>query len=348
VRLGLIRLLLALSVLIEHSSPVCGISLAGGELAVQAFYVISGFYMAMILQDRYAGRLGRFYRNRFLRLFPMYWTILGLTLGLSAALWLASHGTRAGLLGAWLDNGHALGWGPKLLLGISIPFLFLQDVVVFLSAQVVSGALCPVADFHNAAIPLHQFLPIAPSWSLALELSFYLLCPWIARLRLRWIAALAVLSFSLKAWLSHLGLDFDPWSYRFFPTSLGYFLAGMLAWRIGSRDRLPTLPATLRTGLWLGLVAALLLWRAGPEPRSLLFVAALAASLPSVFRLSKDWRWDRWIGDLSFPLYLSHWLTFAVVARAPTPVRLAAALAVAAALQLTVGRLVERRRQRAI
>lgn len=346
-RLGLIRLLLALSVLIEHSSPVCGIALAGGELAVQAFYVISGFYMAMILQDRYAGRTARFYRNRFLRLFPMYWSILGLTLGLSAALWLASHGTRAGLLGAWLDNGSALGWGPRLLLGFSIPFLFLQDAVLFLGAA-PDGVLLFATNFRALDVPLHPFLPIAPSWSLALELSFYLLCPWIARLRIRWILAIAALSFGLKLGMASRGLDFDPWSYRFFPTSLGYFLAGMLAWRIGSRNRLPALPAALRTALWLGLVGTLLLWRSGPEPRSLLFVAALACLLPSVFRLSKDWRWDRRIGDLSFPLYLSHWPTFAVVAHAPAPVRILAALAVAVALQLTVGRLVERRRQRAI
>ncbi|MEN9353137.1 MAG: hypothetical protein RL318_462 [Fibrobacterota bacterium] len=343
--MGLIRFLLALSVLLEHAGPANGFVMVGGELAVQAFYVISGFYMAMILQDRYAGRLRQFYRNRFLRLFPMYWTILGITIGLSALLWLSSGGTRAGLLGAWLTHGGDLGVGPLLLLGFSIPFLFLQDAVLFMAAQVGTGALLPVADFRAAALPLHPFLPIAPSWSLSLELCFYLLCPWIARLRIGWIAGLAALSLGLKGWLALKGLDFDPWSYRFFPTSLGYFLVGMLAWNLGRRFKLdlPKPVPVLAWGLVLGL---LVFWRIGPEPRSLGFVAVLAISLPSLFRLTKDWTWDRWIGDLSFPLYLSHWLVLAIALRAPVSLRIALAILVAIALQLTVGRWVERRRTR--
>ena len=47
--MGLLRLILAISVVIWHSSPIFGISLVGGQAAVQAFYIISGFYMALIL-----------------------------------------------------------------------------------------------------------------------------------------------------------------------------------------------------------------------------------------------------------------------------------------------------------
>ena len=31
-------------------------------------------------------------------------------------------------------------------------------------------------------------------------------------------------------------------------------------------------------------------------------------SLPFVFLLSKNWKKDRYIGELSYPIYISHWL----------------------------------------
>jgi peptidoglycan/LPS O-acetylase OafA/YrhL len=38
-----------------------------------------------------------------------------------------------------------------------------------------------------------------------------------------------------------------------------------------------------------------------------LFLVIFAAMLPAIFDLTKDWRFDRFLADISFPLYLSHW-----------------------------------------
>ena len=52
--MGTIRLLLALAVLIiMHSDPPHGLHMIGGAAAVQGFYVISGFYMALVLNEKY-------------------------------------------------------------------------------------------------------------------------------------------------------------------------------------------------------------------------------------------------------------------------------------------------------
>lgn len=51
--MGIIRLLLAAAVVLGHSSPIFGQTLGGGVLAVNCFFVISGFYMAMVLQKKY-------------------------------------------------------------------------------------------------------------------------------------------------------------------------------------------------------------------------------------------------------------------------------------------------------
>lgn len=51
--MGLIRILLAISVIASHSDALFGFNFVGGGLAVQAFFMISGFYMALILSGKY-------------------------------------------------------------------------------------------------------------------------------------------------------------------------------------------------------------------------------------------------------------------------------------------------------
>ena len=71
--MGVLRCLLALSVLLVHD--VDGwFKLIDGAAAVQCFFLISGFYMALVLNERYAD-LGSFYFNRALRLLPTYWAV---------------------------------------------------------------------------------------------------------------------------------------------------------------------------------------------------------------------------------------------------------------------------------
>ena len=54
--MGLLRLLLAVSVVLVHTSGCFGLRPLGAAEAVQTFYIISGFYMAMILTEKYRGQ----------------------------------------------------------------------------------------------------------------------------------------------------------------------------------------------------------------------------------------------------------------------------------------------------
>jgi len=63
--MGLLRLILAISVVLAHTSYIFGFGLVGGQAAVQAFYIISGFYMALVLNEKYIGE------NRSYYLFPI-------------------------------------------------------------------------------------------------------------------------------------------------------------------------------------------------------------------------------------------------------------------------------------
>lgn len=71
--MGTLRFLLAISVYLVHSHDLWGgIRFVKAGIAVEAFFIISGFYMALILSEKYLGNTGYrlFYINRFLRLFP--------------------------------------------------------------------------------------------------------------------------------------------------------------------------------------------------------------------------------------------------------------------------------------
>ena len=87
--MGCIRLLLALAVIVEHceGKGLMGLPFFGGTAyqAVFCFFIISGFYMAMVLKTKYQNDALAFYRARILRLYPVYALSFGLFFGLQSA-----------------------------------------------------------------------------------------------------------------------------------------------------------------------------------------------------------------------------------------------------------------------
>jgi len=81
--MGTVRFLLALCVVVTHSpgSAILGFSLLNGITAVQCFYVISGFLITMVLNQRAEYQnLRNFYLSRYLRLWPTYAVVALLSL----------------------------------------------------------------------------------------------------------------------------------------------------------------------------------------------------------------------------------------------------------------------------
>jgi peptidoglycan/LPS O-acetylase OafA/YrhL len=138
--IGLIRLLLAISVVSVHSTPIFGLRLVGGESAVESFYIISGFYMSLILNEKYVNQKHAFLlfiSNRFLRLFPVYWAILGLTL----LFWICvRHHTiaapAADSLGMFMTYFHSMSAGSIVFLIFTNVCLFFQDAVMFMGLNI--------------------------------------------------------------------------------------------------------------------------------------------------------------------------------------------------------------------
>src|SRR3954465_4429480 len=78
-KMGAVRLFLALAVLVYHRVgqksflPSIDIWPLPGNSAVEAFFLVSGFFMSLVLTTRYANLpLRAFYVSRALRLYPTY------------------------------------------------------------------------------------------------------------------------------------------------------------------------------------------------------------------------------------------------------------------------------------
>lgn len=319
--MGLLRLLLAAIVLFEHTGGLGGYAMTGGAVAVQCFFIISGFYMGLVLNERYdRPALNRaFYTNRAIRIFAMYYLFLALHLIVFALVEVQG---GASPLGIYADD--RIGLGERIGLGLLNLTAIGQELPLWL--RVEDGALVWASQFRGTgAGEVINYMLIPMAWSLSLELMFYALAPFIAR-RSAWAIGL-VLAVSLLARLvaARSGLVSDPWSYRFFPFELALFLAGVLSYKAWAANR----------GRWQGGKARLLAlavplailtwpwWAAATTPDTFFslprlgLLALVVLALPAIHSWSHQSATDRAIGELSFPVYLGHLLVFAMLGVLP-------------------------------
>lgn len=309
--MGVLRVILALSVVVGHAGPLLGYRLFESAAAVQCFYVISGFYMALVLDKSYAGGLRRFYLSRYLRLAPTYWVVM---LG-SVVAALVFHRTPALNGDALSALLHRSSTGTLAVLAFVNLFIVGQDLVMFLAID-SDGHLYPTAAFGREAHPAFTLLLVEQAWSLGVELAFYALAPFLLRRRTSLIVAVAIASVGIRVMLWERGYSHDPWSYRFFPSELGVFLFGSIAYRAYRRGIL--VASSKHARVILGLAIAVLLGYSLlpvgiPEPAKRFgAVVMLALALPSLFALTKNSARDTYIGRLSYPIYISHVLLLGI------------------------------------
>ena len=352
--MGLVRFLLAVAVVINHTGPLYGLVMTDAYMAIKVFFIISGFYMALILTEKYngPGQTRLFFSNRFLRLFPLYWAVLFLSLGISLAFKFGLH--TALLLGPWQTWLDKLAPGTAALLAAANLTIFGQDLLFF-SHITNAGSLAFSTDALYRATPAWFFLLVPQAWTVSLELVFYALAPWLARRSTGLLLALAGASFALRALIYLADLPFDPWKQRFFPVECGFFLLGILAYRLYAALKPVAIP---RATLWkvAGLYLAAIVgyqFLPGFMGKELYLYAATVLSIPFLFRLTKKMAFDRAIGELSYPIYITHWTVIMVVeyacGRTHLPViALLGTVAVSLALNRLVADPIEGFRQRRV
>ena len=306
--MGFLRFVLAFFVVTQH---IMGVSYLGAA-AVHVFFLISGYLMTRVMLETYGySRLGfaRFWTNRILRLLPTYLVVATITVPVL----------------------HYIGedFGRRLVTSIGVPMTlasWLQNLTM-LYADVIPNSVVP------------RLVP--PTWALTLELiSYFLISLGITRsggVSLVWL--LCSIIFSVIA----LFLAENPgrWLYSSVPAAFLPFSIGALIFHAQHKKgdanfksyqsisdhmkwsrRLKLSQHSALLLLCLGVMVVLVLIRhalAGLLDLQLaaIFVfmlnivpgsIALVASLNWQIETSRARRLDQLAGDLSYPIYISHFL----------------------------------------
>lgn len=285
--MGFLRLFFALSVVIHHISPtIFGFNFFNSSMAVTGFFVISGFYMSLILQEKYIQKHSYklFVTNRLLRIYPTYWLVLLLTLFVNI-----------------LVSFHV-----PLHFFYTNPFDFVRDITLLVRT-----------DYFELNPNKFQVFTIGPAWTLVLELLFYFVAPFIVKSTKK-IILFMTLSVCFRYFLYHFAManNIQP-SVRFFPVELVFFLLGALSYKIYhalGKYKVNTiflfsvaslffifsflysyLPFDFAFGRWANM-------------KENIYIIVLFLVIPCWFLLSKKSKIDKALGDLSYPVYLSHTL----------------------------------------
>lgn len=277
--------------------------------------MISGFYMALILNEKYIGpgSYKTFLQNRFLKIFPTYYACLFLTICISLIFYYLSG--NALRLWSYLNYGDHLPLIAKCLLLFSNLAIFGQDLVMFAGVNINSGEFFLTKNFLNSNPPLFYFLLIPQAWSISIELMFYLIAPFIVRRGLLFITFIIGLSLSFKFYILNIvGWNFDPWTYRLFISEISFFLLGALAYHLS--QHLLKIANSIQYSKYLIVLCAasfVVFYDNIALSYKYYFICFLFfISIPVAFDLTKKSKIDRYIGELSYPVYLIHYLVSVV------------------------------------
>jgi peptidoglycan/LPS O-acetylase OafA/YrhL len=275
VRPGILRLILAGIVVVVHLTRFTYL----GEFAVDCFFMLSGYWIALMFQEKYAQKekaVGVFYVSRFWRILPVFYVFS--------------------------------------LLGLIVHFIS-GDLISRYNA-ILSPGLRSIFWISNVSLLTYDLTPfriLGPAWSLDIEMQFYLLFPLFFYLFRRQTTMLRIITgFSF---LGAVGIWFFAGGGAMDHTILPYlflFLTGVLVYQANIR-----FPKSIqRAGLVLLAACLLLQWifiyslHTGRFINSLMTVVILICALPILMgsvRVTSNPR-DKIYGEMSYLVYLSHWV----------------------------------------
>lgn len=305
--MGLLRILLALAVVFAHSPWNEGYAMVGGRNAVQMFYMISGFLMSHILvtKNKYPNPV-RFYISRWLRIYPLYFAVALLTLPTIFSS--QSH---------FIELYRKIPTTADILLFLSNLLVLGQDWVMFFAVN--DGQLGFSTNFQQSDFLLYTGLLVPQAWTLGIELTFYLLAPFLLHNR-KVIWGFLAASVFARLGIFYVGLGtLDPWTYRFFPAELALFLIGALSnqillpmWeRFIERPKMRRMPE-IATYLLAGFAIIYFIIPVNEWGKGTVLFVAFAVLLPLLFIHQDRSRFDQAIGELSYPIYVGHLLVVRV------------------------------------
>src|SRR6266699_1944463 len=309
--MGVLRVILALCVYFYHTGWINGFAIFSDPYKpVYSFFIISGFYMAFILNKKYVGKKGSyllFLSNRFLRIYPIYWVVLLVSIVFSGVLLLfrVDIGDVSGFLRyyAYLLHGHAL----------MLPVAIGADVIRNVTMIFHCGYFTRCESSLNKGLNTTGVV-----WTLNLELLFYLVAPLL--LRRKGLARYGVIAGVFLLWfvIFHFRLlSFYTTAYAFLH-AMKLFMLGFISFILYEKLPLKKISPITLVLICLLFYGFILLYSHIPLPslrykwlmfNDYFYYLSVVAALPFLFQFSNLLRFDGFIGQLSYPIYISHLLT---------------------------------------
>jgi len=295
--LGTIRFLLSFCVIAYHlTAAIPNI----GILAVNCFYVISGFLISLVLCETYQFKFYQFAANRFLRLYPAYFAIAG-----CSALFCIAFSEYSQFHTSWTPSA-----GIKDILGNALIFpwsVFADDVVPVNFAGLAS------LQSHS---PLFRLVP--STWSVGVEIACYFIL-WLYSSRNAWTALSTVFAGAIwQIYILKSGAD-PRLGYFPVPAALLPFGLGALAYHATRIAKLPQLEQGHAIAITIILAAAFTInWKlsmtAGQIVGSIYYYANNLIAFIGIILINRSkykglpgWI-DKWLGDLAYPMFLGQYV----------------------------------------
>jgi peptidoglycan/LPS O-acetylase OafA/YrhL len=252
-----------------------------GRVAVAGFFLISGYLISFILNDVYKDRIGDFFKNRVLRIYPLY--LFSLSLGLIAIYF---YPEQAQLI----NKSHHIPESFKE---------WFSNITIF--------------GLYGDKVRI-----IAPAWSLNTEIIFYLAFPIIAILSKK--QQLNLFKFSILLSVLAI-INFVPFGfYGHYLGSASIFIGGFLLFSIKLPKKLISkkiLILSIIAYLLLSLLIPLVIDEyLGGRHRVLNRINILLAMLPCALFIKLTSHFDlenkalqnisSFLGNLSYPIFLLH------------------------------------------
>ena len=307
--IGLFRSILALMVMAYH---ILKAPLPMGTYSVFGFYVISGFLMTFIMHENYGytnrGRV-TFFANRFLRLYPLYWTAA--IISIVVIYYIGPSITTRFNVNLYLPNSFEM---------------IIQNIFIFFAPlspeRILDNLISVILSWRPSDI---QPRLVPPSWALTVEIFFYILIclglsKTIIRVRLWMIVSIVyvIATFMLDGKWQHRYFTFAAASLPFSIGSLVYFLYRNNRFHeIYQKSKLSsgilfiiflincfTCSALFKSNI-AGHILEIIFYFG--LYLNILICALLVYSLiksDKIIKISKNF--DKFIGDFSYPMYLLH------------------------------------------